>query len=82
MPQKPYFPDMTKDQLEAILEDARSWPRQDREELAEAAREIQARRSGAYTVTAEERTAIMRAQETPFATEDEVESFWRARGVG
>ncbi len=73
---------MTKDQVEAILENVRSWPRQDREELAEAALEIQARRNGVYAITAEERTAIMRAQEAPFATEDEVEAFWKARGIG
>ena len=81
MPQKSYSPHMTKDQIEAILEDVRSWPRRDREELAEAAREIQARRNGTYAVSAEERTAIMRGQETPFATEDEVEAFWKARGI-
>ena len=49
---------MTKEQINAVLESVRSWPRQDQEELAELAREIEARRTGIYVMTDEERAAV------------------------
>ena len=73
---------MTREQIEAVLEDVRSWPKQDQEELAGLARDIQARRRGSYVTTAEERRAIARAQQSPLVPEDEVIAFWKARGVG
>ena len=36
---------MTKEQIDAVLEGVRSWPSEDQEELAEIAREIEARRT-------------------------------------
>ena len=41
-----------------ILEKVASWPIEDQEELAELAREIEARRSGVYHATPEELQAI------------------------
>ena len=38
---------MTKEQI-AVLDRINSWPEEDREELAELAREIEARRKGVY----------------------------------
>lgn len=70
---------MTKDQIEAGLEGVRSWPEQDQEELVELAREIEARRSGVYVMTDEERRAVARSRQTPFVPEDEVQAFWKAR---
>jgi hypothetical protein len=46
--------------LEEVIAQAETWPQQDQEELAEYAREIQARRTGLYKTTAEERDAIRR----------------------
>lgn len=40
------------------LERVESWPAQDQEELAEFAREIEARRTGVYAATPEELAAI------------------------
>jgi hypothetical protein len=40
------------------IEQAETWPQQYQEELAEYAREIQARRTGVYIVSDEERAAI------------------------
>jgi predicted transcriptional regulator len=37
---------------------AESWPEADQEELAEYAREIEARRTGVYIMSEEERTAV------------------------
>ena len=44
--------------LKEVFEHAETWPREDQEELAECAREIEARRTGIYTMSDEERTAV------------------------
>jgi hypothetical protein len=64
------------------LESVRSWPQQDQEELAEVAREIEARRKGVYVMTEDERTAISKARQSSLASDDEVDAFWKARGIG
>jgi predicted transcriptional regulator len=50
---------MTKT-LKDVLEHAATWPREDQEELAEYAREIEARRTGIYTLSDEERISVSR----------------------
>jgi len=72
---------MTKEQIEAVLEGVRFWSRQDQEELAEAAREIEARRTGTYVMTDDERAAVMRGLQTEVVPDDEVVAFWKARGI-
>ena len=37
--------------LKEMIEHAETWPREDQEELAEYAREIEARRTGVYTMS-------------------------------
>jgi hypothetical protein len=64
------------------LESVRSWPQRDQEELAEVAREIEARRTGVYVMTDDERTAISKARQSSLASDDEVDAFWKARGIG
>lgn len=72
---------MTKEQIAAVLENVRTWPKQDQEELVELAREIEARRSGFYKMTDDEKAAVERAEKTPIVPDDEVAAFWKARGV-
>ena len=48
---------MTKT-LKDLLEHAETWPREDQDELAEYAREIEARRTGIYTMSDDERAAV------------------------
>jgi predicted transcriptional regulator len=43
-----------------LLEQVESWPKEDQEELAEYAREIEARRTGTYTMSDDERAAVGR----------------------
>jgi hypothetical protein len=69
---------MTKEQIAAVLESVRSWPEDDQEELAEIAREIEARRTGVYRATAEELRAIDEADRSGIATEEEVEAAFKA----
>ena len=44
--------------LQDVFEHAANWPREDQEELAEYAREIEARRTGVYTMSDDERAAV------------------------
>ena len=44
--------------VKSILERVASWPAEDQEELSELARGIEARRSGVYRLSDEERAAI------------------------
>jgi hypothetical protein len=67
--------------VRSILERVESWPAEDQEELSELAREIEARRTGVYRLSDEERAAIDAARRGPFATDDEVEAFWQRRGL-
>jgi predicted transcriptional regulator len=48
---------MTKT-LRDLLAHAETWPREDQDELAEYAREIEARRSGFYTMSDDEQAAV------------------------
>ena len=44
--------------LQEVIEHAASWPQEDQEELAEYAREIEARRIGNYMMSDDERAAV------------------------
>jgi hypothetical protein len=72
---------MNKKQIDAVLESVRSWPRQDQEELVDLAREIEARRTGIYTLTDDERRALEVARRSPLVDDDEVAAFWKQRGI-
>jgi hypothetical protein len=67
--------------VKSILERVASWPAEDQEELSEVAREIEARRSGVYRLSEEERAAIDAARRGPLASDDEIEAFWQRRGL-
>jgi predicted transcriptional regulator len=44
--------------LKEVIEHAETWPLEDQQELAEYAREIEARRTGVYTMSDDERVAV------------------------
>ena len=68
-----------------ILERAVTWPQEDIEELAEAAREIEARRTGTYDVTPEEESAIREGlaelERGEWASDAAMRAFWVRCGV-
>jgi hypothetical protein len=72
---------MNKKQIDAVLENVRSWPREDQQELVELAREIEARRTGTYTLSDEERRALAAARRSPLADDDEVAAFWKRHRI-
>jgi hypothetical protein len=51
---------MTTTALKDVLKRAEAWPQEDQDELAEYAREIQARRTGVYVMTDDEREAVLK----------------------
>lgn len=68
-----------------ILEQVASWPEEDQEELAEVAREIEARRTGRYTMTPDERqaveTGLAQIRRGDVVSDEEMQSFWKRFGV-
>ena len=81
-----YAEKMTKEQFNAVLEDARSWPEEEScRSWTGNAREIQARRTGVYIMTDEERAAVRegleQARRGEFVPDDEMDAFWKKIGV-
>jgi hypothetical protein len=64
-----------------ILRRIENWPQEDQDELAEVAREIEARRTGVYVLTDEERAALDEALRSGVASDEEVAAFWKRHGV-
>jgi hypothetical protein len=64
-----------------ILQKVERWPEEDQEELAELAREIEARRTGVYVLSDDERAAIADARRGAFASDDEAAAFWKRHGL-
>ena len=72
---------MTKEQINAVLDSVRSWPKEDQEELAELAREIEARRTGVYILSDDERAAIAEAEGEEILPDEKVKEFWKRHGI-
>jgi hypothetical protein len=68
-----------------VLERVETWPEKDQEELAELAREIEARRTGCYELSAEEEEAIREGlaqfDRGEWTSEEEMRAFWKRCGV-
>ena len=69
------------ERVKEILSHVPSWPEEDQEELAEAAREIEARRTGRYPLSEAERHAIAESLAGGFASDEEVAAFWKRHGL-
>ena len=68
-----------------LLEKTASWPKEDQDELAEVAAEIEARRTGRYILSDAERAAVSKGleqvQRGEFASDLEMQSFWKRFGI-
>jgi hypothetical protein len=64
--------------IKELFEQVASWPQEDQEELAELARQIEARRTGVYRATAEELQALDEAERSGIARDEEVEAAFRS----
>jgi len=64
-----------------ILRRVEHWPQEDQDELAEVAREIEARRTGVYVLSDSERGALDEALRSDVASDEEVAAFWKCCGI-
>jgi predicted transcriptional regulator len=68
-----------------ILERVATWPEKDQEELADVAREIEARRTGLYELTPDEEAAIHEGiadlDNGRCVSEEQMRTFWKRCGV-
>ena len=60
-----------------ILRRIETWPQEDQEELAEVARDIEARRTGVYRATQDELRALDEAERSGTASDEEVEAAFK-----
>lgn len=71
--------------LKEILDRIITWPPEDQEELADCAREIEARRTGIYELSPEEDAAIREGlaelERGEWTSEEAMRSFWMRCGV-
>jgi hypothetical protein len=67
--------------LQDAIEHAAAWPEEDQAELADYARDIEARRTGIYVLSDDERAALRDARRGGFVPDAEMEEFWRRYGV-
>jgi hypothetical protein len=63
--------------IKELLQHVASWPQEDQEELADVARDIEARRTGVYRATAEELKALDEADRSGIASKQDVEAAFR-----
>jgi len=68
-----------------ILKRVETWPQEDLDELADRVREIEARRTGVYDLTAAEETAIREGlaelERGEWNSEETMKAFWVRCGV-
>lgn len=64
-----------------ILRKVETWPEEDQAELAALAREIEARRTGVYVLSEDEKAAIAEARREPLVSEEDAALFWKRHGV-
>jgi hypothetical protein len=64
--------------IKELLQHVASWPQEDQEELADVARDIEARRTGVYRATAEELKSLDDADRSGIASEHDVEAAFRS----
>jgi hypothetical protein len=68
-----------------ILSRVEGWPQEDQDELAEVARDIEARRRGLYQPTAEEEETILggltELERGDWTSEEAMRAFWVRCGV-
>ena len=64
-----------------ILRKVESSPEEDQDELAALPREIEARRTGVYVLSDDERQAIAESRRGAFASDEEAAAFWRRHGI-
>ncbi len=69
---------MVSQTIKELFEHVASWPADDQQELAQVARDIEARRLGIYHATFEELTVLDEAERSGLAGEGDVKAAFRS----
>jgi hypothetical protein len=72
---------MTTTILKEVLERVETWPEADQQALADYAREIEARRTGVYRLSDDERAAIQKARQGRLVPDEDIEAYWKRHGI-
>ena len=72
---------MTTKALQDVLERVQAWPPEDQDALAEYARELEARRTGVYRLSDDERAAIQLARQSGFVSDEDMEAYWKRHDI-
>jgi hypothetical protein len=64
-----------------LLRKVENWPEDDQNELAAMAREIEARRTGVYVLSEDEKAVIAQARREAFVSDHEAAAFWKRHGI-
>ena len=71
--------------LQRLIPSIETWPEEDQEALVEAAREIEALRTGAYTLSPAEDVAVdeglQQADQGQFADDAQIRALWKRAGL-
>lgn len=59
-----------------ILQKVAGWPDEDQQELAELAREIEARRTSVYVLSEPEQATIADSRRGAFVSDEDAAAFW------
>jgi hypothetical protein len=72
---------MTANALKEILRRVDTWPQEDQMALAEFARELEARRTGIYRLSEDERAAIDQARQSEFVPDEQMDEYWKRHDI-
>ena len=64
-----------------LLRKVETWSEEDQNELVALAREIEARRTGVYVLSEDEKATIAEARREAFVSDEEMALFWKRHGV-
>jgi len=67
--------------LKDVIKRTQEWSKEDQDELATYALEIESRRSRIYVLSEAERTAIAKAMKSKLVPEKQMKAFWKRLGV-
>lgn len=76
---------MTSPDIASLIDSLSTWPRDDLDELIEVAHAIEARRTGTYEMTADERASVEeglgQARRGEFVSDQQMDAVWARFGA-
>ena len=82
-----YDPAMTREQLDAILDRVRTWPKERQEDAAEVLLEMERQDTSGYRLTGAQAREVVRIQQSiregrgTLATDEQMAALWKSCGL-